>query len=293
LRDYYELLVACRGQDALAGIGPSRSIEGGFAIPRTEAGWHQMLRSNVAPVRVPFAELTEDVCASIVPELRFGLGCGSLRWSATEACGAAGHTSPVEDLWIDLMPRDKNFETDTLASLVAEEHLVRIWAYNHVEDRQLQAFVSVLRACGHSVQQTTGFRVSHNASTEMLFCLTGTRAATVRHKAGKNRNAPFALCAPEVSDGDSPKPRFTILGPSTTKDSRPLPPRCGTRGAKRLRALLQDPPAALMDATLLSPTSTLALMDGSTLSPASDKNGCSVQSGSSSDGSSHQKRRKA
>merc|ERR1711988_1503959 len=110
--------VACRSHKALASISPIQSAEGGFTIPRSESGWHQMLRAGVAPVRVPFAELSCEVRTSVSAELRFGLGCGSLRWEASESLVAEKACIPSADLWIDLMPQDPSFDEDSMKMVI-------------------------------------------------------------------------------------------------------------------------------------------------------------------------------
>jgi hypothetical protein len=272
LRDYYELLVACRAHQALARISPIQSAEGGFTIPRSETGWHQMLRAGVAPIRLPFAELSCEVLASVSAELRFGLGCGSLRWEASESSVAEKASIPCTDLWIDLMPEDPSFDKDSMNLVVPEERLVRLWAHRYVEDRQLMTFVKALEACGHRVQQTIGFRISRNMSTDSLFCVTGSRAASSRHKAAATGAVPFAIGASTgTAHWKSPTPRFNLLGSADTSADCPMPPRPGTAGRKRLSSLISRTQHALLDAA-----GPLALTDKNTT-------GTSEPSSSSSD----------
>jgi len=244
LRDYYELLVACRVEEVLADMNPSQCGEGGFNIPRTEVGWHQLLRAGVAPVKVPFAELSPEQRAGVAAELRFGLGCGALQWR-TPAPPTIGGLGASADLWIEHMPEDPAFEKDSLNLLVPEERLVRLWAHRHLEDRQMHAFVKVLEACGHHVQQTTGFQISRNASTESLFCVTGSRALSARHKTGAGKSIGFAFCALDLAESKGSPSRLSILGSASSRDDRPQLPRVGTQGATKLRALLATP--MLMD----------------------------------------------
>lgn len=150
LRDFYELLCHCRQRSALAGVTPSKSAEGGLSIPRSEDGWHEMLRTDVANPRVPFRELSDVQVAAAASELRLGVGCGALNWSHTDRAS-----------WMDSMPEDAKFDEDTQESVHMEERLVRVFARQHVEPRQLLAFMEAVKECGHSVTQTCGFMIDN------------------------------------------------------------------------------------------------------------------------------------
>mmetsp|Transcript_152458 Transcript_152458/g.270487 ORF Transcript_152458/g.270487 Transcript_152458/m.270487 type:complete len:501 (-) Transcript_152458:71-1573(-) len=150
LRDFYELLVACRQEEVLAGASPSSAPGGGLCIPRSETGWQGLLRAGVAASKLHFSDLSKAALAEASAELRFGLACGALPWRSP---------SDDSDSWVHSMPADAAFEKDSLQSVAcAEERLVRVYAHHHVEDRQLEAFVRCLEACGHTVEQTVGFK---------------------------------------------------------------------------------------------------------------------------------------
>merc|ERR1712150_9054 len=189
-------------------------------------------------------ELSPAEHEAAAAELRFGVCCGELPWSMP----ASPHGLVANpDLWIDLMPEDSRFDKDTMIAVLPEERLVRLWASRHVEDRQLQAMSRVLERCGHRIQQTTGFKMSRNSTTSELFCVTGSKAATTRHKTGTNSNLPFALCGTQVGC-EEPIPRYRILGSKTSADDRPTTPRKGTSGAAKLAKLLATPTLAIAGA---------------------------------------------
>lgn len=149
LRDFYEVLATARRDPVLAGVAPCSAPEGGFRLERSEGGWRSLLRAGAAAPRLPYSELTDEQRVAACAELRFGLGCGALPWKANLA--------DTKDDWIDLMPKDAAFETDTLQAFASEERLVRLWAHRHVEDRQFLAIVRAFEECHHAVQQTQGF----------------------------------------------------------------------------------------------------------------------------------------
>uniref|UniRef100_A0A7S4S6C0 Uncharacterized protein n=1 Tax=Alexandrium monilatum TaxID=311494 RepID=A0A7S4S6C0_9DINO len=175
LRDFYEVLATARRDEVLAGIAPCAAPEGGFRLRRTEAGWRAMLRAGAASPRVPFAELSDAQREAAAAEVRLGVGCGALSWRPPEADSADGKRAA--DVWIDAMPEDPRFETDTLAAFAHEERLVRVWASRHVEDRQLLALVHAFEACHHAVHQTQGFKLDRGNMR-----ITSSKFSMCRHK---------------------------------------------------------------------------------------------------------------
>lgn len=216
LRDFYEVLVACRGEAALEGVAPSAASEGGFSIPRTEAGWHAMLRAGVATPRAPFSELTPAQRTAAAADVRFSLACGALRWRPPGT--AQGSGASTAETWIDAMPCDPSFEVDTLVGMAWEEQLVRLWANNHVEDRHWLAILRAFEACRHTVQQTSGFKVKRG---NML--VSGSKVSTSRHKHGATI-AFGALCAQacvaEV-DGEGQQSRQLLFHPGRSGRQTP------------------------------------------------------------------------
>lgn len=167
LRDFYEILVACQAEGALAGTRPSAAPEGGFAIPRAEAGWHALLRAGKAKPRVQFEQLTPVEARAAAAEIRFSHFCGNLTWRPPAAASKDSTATSEEEekkkrrqAWVDAMPNDPQFEVDTLANLPFEERVVRLWADNWVEDRQWLALLRALEACKHVVIETTGFKLA-------------------------------------------------------------------------------------------------------------------------------------
>lgn len=203
LRDFYEVLAECRAAAsgaaasggaaaALARASPSSCGSGGFRIPRTELGWHAMLRAAVATPRIQFGELSPEQRDAAAADLRFSVACGALPWRPSQGTFGDGGKNDVgvQDRWIDEMPEDPKFEVNSLDWLPFEEKVVHISAYNHVEDHHLLAIVKALEACGHSVQQTSGFKMDKGGN----LLITGSKARRPTHK-GKG-NTPFGLiCA--------------------------------------------------------------------------------------------------
>eukprot|EP00747_Dinoflagellata_sp_TGD_P179451 gnl/TRDRNA2_/TRDRNA2_30266_c0_seq1.p1 gnl/TRDRNA2_/TRDRNA2_30266_c0~~gnl/TRDRNA2_/TRDRNA2_30266_c0_seq1.p1 ORF type:complete len:484 (+),score=69.79 gnl/TRDRNA2_/TRDRNA2_30266_c0_seq1:47-1498(+) len=254
LRDFFEVLVSCSSSEAaLAGIRPAAAAEGGFTIPRSELGWHAMLRSKVTTQRCSFKDLADEQHAAVAAEVRFGVGCGDLPW-----CAPAGGDA---DVWIDAMPMDPKFETDVLRTAPLEERLVRLWAYRHVEDRQLLAILRVLEACGHSIAETIGFTYSKKDG----ICVTSTRSKTPRHKHGDAQGASKAafgmLVAPAahadcrrrgsgdgttlkaIAANDSSSIQRPVCNPQRNGSRWELAKAAAVRKRTRLRAL--PAPAAL------------------------------------------------
>lgn len=194
LRDFYEVLLACRdlAGSPLAGVLPSQSRGGGLRIPRSEPGWRSMLRSGVASPRAPFAELSQAQRAAAASEVRFGIACGALPWPRPGTGGGGEPPGQEEDdSWVVAMPRDPSFEVCSLAGVPAEERLVRIYANKHVEDWQWLAVLRGFEACGHSIQQTVGFKIDGGAMR-----VTSSRSRASRHKKGGSNVAYAAIAAP-------------------------------------------------------------------------------------------------
>lgn len=229
LRDFYEVLATARHDRVLAGVLPSTAPEGGFRMPRTEAGWRSMVKARVASPRVGFEELTSIQRAAASAEMRFTVGCGALSWRADAAATA--------DVWIDAMPEDPRFEADTLQSCAAEERLVRLWARGHVEARHLLALVRALEACKHAIYQTVGFQM-HNGNLRV----TGTRLSSTRHT--RHDGAAFGAIAAQACAAEAAQGRgrmLAVLGNGRAAQDRPML----TRPAPALPALAEaaaEPP---------------------------------------------------
>jgi len=216
LRDLFEVLTTCRQDLVMAGIGPSPAPEGGLQIPRQEAGWQAMLDSGVAKPAKPYSELEAAEKASAAAELRFGVGCGSIQWQTPK--------SSIVDEWIEAMPKDPAFETDSLATIAHEEKLVRLWAKGHVEDRHWLAVLRALEECQHVVQQTKGFRVQRG-----ILCVTGSKARVSTHVSGAR--LPFGLLSAQASEAEAKadsarrqkglSSRFLMLGNARSASHRP------------------------------------------------------------------------
>lgn len=177
LRDFFEVLVACRQQDGLAATEPSPCAQGGIRLPRSEAGWKTMLATGVADQDKSFAKLSESELASCAGELRLCETCGPMPWqipSTGVPKGAKKHNA-----WIYAMPKDASFHENTLYDRPEEEKVVRLWAKHHVEDQHLVAVLKAIEACQHEVVQTKGFGLKQNK-----LCVTGTKARRSSHKAG-------------------------------------------------------------------------------------------------------------
>jgi len=224
LRDFYEVLVACRCLPVvgLVGVSPSSAHEGGFVLPRSEAGWRAMLKAGVASPRLPLNELTSIQRNAVSGQFCFGHSCGALPWTPplTPQCSGANEV-PLEDAWIDAMPQDPNFESDSLSGIAAEEErVVRLWARGHVEDRHLWALLQALESCNHTVQQSVGFTISSSG-----LCVTGSQARAVRHKHGNGSTAFGAICAQasQAERGRKIRPR-AMLGDDRSSKHRPSPP---------------------------------------------------------------------
>jgi len=146
LCDFFELLVACRCEEALIGVRPSTSKEGGIIIPRTKA-------------RIGSANA----------EFRFGLFCGEMPWVAAR--------NGQED-WIDEMPASPRFGIDSFKGVAADERVVRIFAVSDIEPNDVQGFMQALIACGHDIHQTVGF----NIIKEQVVITGTTKVPNPRHK---------------------------------------------------------------------------------------------------------------
>lgn len=170
LRDLYEMLVACQREEALLGATPSTASEGGITIPRSETGWHSMLRAGIASPRMPFCELEKVDRVKAAGEFRFDICCGSMPWKPPPLV--------PQECWTEEMPKDPNFESNSFGNNVAEDCLVRLWAFNHVEDRQVMALMNVIASCAHTVEQTIGFTYC-NERLE----ISSTKNRSSRHKA--------------------------------------------------------------------------------------------------------------
>jgi len=86
--------------------------------------------------------------------------------------GAKAH-----NVWIYAMPKEANFEDDTLYDRPMEEKIVRLWAKHHVEDKHLVAVIQALEACQHQICQTKGFDLKRDE-----LCVTGTQAGSGAEK---------------------------------------------------------------------------------------------------------------
>lgn len=219
LRDFYEVLATARRDRRLVGVTPSLAAGGGFSIPRSEEGWHSMIRASVASPRVPFCELDSAQRKAVSAEVRFCLSCGAMPWRPPH-----GIEGDVDDAWIDAMPEDPLFEVDTLRCLPAEERLVRLWAHGHVEDRQWLALIRALEACHHSLQQTVGFKMDNGN-----LCVTGSKLHSSRHKHGSGSGTFGALCAQACAEEAASKglrrgPVFAALGDGRVSQQRPHRP---------------------------------------------------------------------
>jgi len=231
LRDFFEVLTACRQNSTLSGAEPSSAPEGGVRIPRQEVGWRAMVDSGVAKSAKQFSELTVGETSSAAAELRFGIGCGSLQW----------HPGAKVDEWIEAMPKDPAFESDSLANTTAEEKLVRLWAKGHVEDRHWLAFLRVLEECQHVVQQTKGFRVDKG-----VLCVTSSKGRATCHKSASAVS--FGLLSAQASDAEAKvnasrqqkglPSRMLMLGNNNSGAHRPQMPR----------SFYDKPAAAIKDA---------------------------------------------
>merc|ERR1712146_171261 len=110
--------------------------------------------------------------------------------------------------------------------------------------------------------QTVGFHITCNKTYSTLFCVSGSRAVSKRHKTGAGGSAPFALRAvADALECKSSGPRFSMLGSATSKDDGPTPPRAGTDGGAKLRRLSKRQAPAIMDAVIpaLEQTDTTGL----------------------------------
>eukprot|EP00435_Cladocopium_sp_Y103_P045217 s423_g12.t3 len=186
LRDFFEVLVACRQQDGLAAVEPSPCPQGGLRLPRSEAGWKTMMAAGVAGDK-PFAKLSDSEKASASAELRLCQACGAMPWAPTKVPKGA----KAQNAWIYAMPKEVNFEDDTLYDRPMEEKIVRLWAKHHVEDRHLVAVIQALEACQHEICQTKGFDLKQDQ-----LCVTGTQARKSKHKA---RQSSFGMASAQAA----------------------------------------------------------------------------------------------
>ena len=74
LRDFYELLVACRQQEGLAATAPSRAPAGGLRLPRSEEGWQAMLAAGLAKEKA-FGKLSKEEKEAAAAEMRLCSAC--------------------------------------------------------------------------------------------------------------------------------------------------------------------------------------------------------------------------
>eukprot|EP00933_Yihiella_yeosuensis_P022338 TRINITY_DN1757_c0_g1_i3.p1 TRINITY_DN1757_c0_g1~~TRINITY_DN1757_c0_g1_i3.p1 ORF type:complete len:527 (-),score=105.81 TRINITY_DN1757_c0_g1_i3:12-1592(-) len=233
LRDFYEVLAACSQEPDLLKTSPNKA-GGGFLIPRSEAGWHSMLRAGVATPRIPFAQLTEEQLKAASGQIRFGFACGDLTWKVPQRLLKS-------DEWIDFLPEDEKFEVDSLAGSLAEERLVRLFARNHVEGKQLRAMVRVLEACQHAVFETKGFKIAPNG----IMSITGSKSRMTSHKHGFARGVTFGMLAAQASAAEEvaealrrsqglPQ-RMLMLGDDRSSHHRPQLSMIHTPDAVRIR----------------------------------------------------------
>eukprot|EP00439_Symbiodinium_sp_Y106_P023069 s2193_g2.t2 len=166
------LLVACRQQLNMAKTEPSPALEGGLRLPRSEAGWQAMLKAGVAQPAAAFAMLSEEEKASSAAELRLGSGCGVMPWRSSSVDFDSSS-------WIVEMPQEPAFEHDTFDNRPSEEKVVRLWAKDHIEDKQLMAVLNSLEACQHTVVETKGFFIKNNSMR-----VTGTKERSSKHLMG-------------------------------------------------------------------------------------------------------------
>lgn len=197
LRDLYELLVACQEDPTLKGAQPSPSLEGGLLFLREKCGWHAMLRAGVATPKIPFDELDDEQKAATNPEIRLGT-CGSLCWDPS-------NPQAYED-WVEELPKDENFEKDTLSNVAAEERLVHLWSKNYVEDKHWRALLKVLEACEHSVRRSVGFTMARG-----VMKITGSAARSTSHKYGDTKSTTFGIRAAQAAVEDESRKGSTAV----------------------------------------------------------------------------------
>jgi len=157
LRDFFELLLACREESALKGVAPSEFLEGGLRIPRTEAGWRMLLRAGVTKKRVHFSQLDADDHRGAAAELRFRKVC-RMPWRPP---GSTEKNQEDTDAWARLMPLEASFEVNAFDARLHEDRLVILYAAGHVQADQLLAVWTSLCKCGHTIHETFGFKVKN------------------------------------------------------------------------------------------------------------------------------------
>jgi len=215
LRDFFELLVACRQQLNMAKTEPSPALEGGLRLPRSEAGWQAMLKAGVAQPAAAFAMLSEEEKASSAAELRLGSGCGVMPWRSSSVDFDSSS-------WIVEMPQEPAFEHDTFDNRPSEEKVVRLWAKDHIEDKQLMAVLNSLEACQHTVVETKGFFIKNNSMR-----VTGTKERSSKHLMGPVSSMTCAhLALEDEKEGVSRQKqgkarRMYLLGDARVADKRP------------------------------------------------------------------------